>query len=85
MTKRAKRLQRIRQNPRHVSVEALDNVLKDYGFIRRSGKGSHRVYQHPDESMPIVVVAHGAHVPTYIVKQVLVAIDRIREQQGNDD
>lgn len=65
MTKREKRLKNIRQNPKHVSKDDLEQVLLDYGFLRREGKGSHTVYQHPDEDTPIVVAAHAKHVPTY--------------------
>jgi predicted RNA binding protein YcfA (HicA-like mRNA interferase family) len=85
MTKREKRLEKIRQNPKHVSKDDLDQLLSGYEFVRREGKGSHTVYQHPDQETPIVVVAHGKHVPAYIVKQVLDAIDRIIEQEKSDD
>jgi predicted RNA binding protein YcfA (HicA-like mRNA interferase family) len=85
MSKREKRLSKIRQNPKHVSKDELDQVLVDYGFINREGKGSHTVYQHPGEETPIVVAVHGKHVPAYIVKQVLAAIDRIDQQEEFDD
>jgi len=85
MTKRAKRLQKIRQNPQNVSKEMLDNLLRDYDFSPRGGKGSHTVYQHPNDETPIVVAAHGAHVPVYIVRQILDAIDRIMVEQGDGD
>jgi predicted RNA binding protein YcfA (HicA-like mRNA interferase family) len=78
MTKRAKRFAKIRQNPKNVTKNELHSLLIDYGFVQRSGKGSHTIYQHPDEPTPLVVAAHGAHVPTYIVKQALAAIERIR-------
>ncbi len=85
MTKREKRLEKIRRNPKNVSKEELDLVLTDYGFVRREGKGSHTVYQHPDQETPIVVAAHGKHVPAYIVKQVLDVIDRLIERETADD
>jgi predicted RNA binding protein YcfA (HicA-like mRNA interferase family) len=56
MTKREKRLEKIRRNPKAVSKDELDQVLNDYGFVRREGKGSHTVYQHPDQETPIVVL-----------------------------
>jgi predicted RNA binding protein YcfA (HicA-like mRNA interferase family) len=85
MTKREKRLERIRRNPKHVSKDDVDYLLTDYGFVKREGKGSHTVYQHPDEATPIVVAAHGKHVPAYVVKQVLAAIDRLAEEEISDD
>ena len=41
MTKKEKRLQKMRQNPREVTFDELIHVLEDYGFIVRPGKGSH--------------------------------------------
>jgi predicted RNA binding protein YcfA (HicA-like mRNA interferase family) len=85
MSKRKKRLERIRQNPKHVTKEAVEQVLTDYGFIKREGKGSHTVYQHPNEATPLVIAVHGKHVPAYIVKQVVLALDRVIEQEQVDD
>jgi predicted RNA binding protein YcfA (HicA-like mRNA interferase family) len=85
MVKRDKRLSKIRQNPKHVSKDELERLLVNWGFVQRGGKGSHTVYQHRDEETPIVVAAHGKHVPTYIVRQVLNAIDRIIERETLDD
>jgi predicted RNA binding protein YcfA (HicA-like mRNA interferase family) len=85
MTRRQKRLAKIRNNQKNVSKSELDQVLRDYGFVRREGKGSHTVYQHPSEATPVVVAAHGQHVPTYIVKQVLGAIERVSEREATND
>jgi predicted RNA binding protein YcfA (HicA-like mRNA interferase family) len=85
MSKRKKRLERIRQNPKHVSEANLGQVLLDYGFVQRGGKGSHTVYQHPREETPIIVAVHGKHVPAYIVKQALAALDRIIQQETADE
>jgi predicted RNA binding protein YcfA (HicA-like mRNA interferase family) len=85
MTKRKKRLEKIRQNQKHVSKDDLEQVLIDFDFVKREGKGSHTVYQHPDEETPIVVAVHGKHVPLYIVKKVLEAVDRLLEQGNSDD
>lgn len=85
MTKREKRLQKIRQNPKNVSKEILDSVLTDFGFEARKGKGSHTIYTHPNEENAIAVASHKSHVPVYIVKQVLEAIDRIKETDKDED
>ena len=85
MSKRKKRLEKLRRNPNHASKEAVDQVLHDFGYIRREGKGSHTVYQHPDRDTPIVVAAHGKDVPAYIVKQVLAAIDAIVDENETDE
>ena len=85
MTRRQKRLAKIRNNQKNVSKSELDQVLRDYGFVMREGKGSHTIFQHPNEESPIVVAAHGQQVPAYIVKKVLAAIDRVTEQEMDDD
>lgn len=85
MTKREKRLKKIRQNPKNVTKDELDVVLRDFGFEARAGKGSHSVYQHPNLQNPIVIATHAAHVPAYIVKQALEAIDQIISEVEDDD
>lgn len=85
MTKREKRLAKIRRNPKNVTRDEIDQVFTDYGFVRREGKGSHIVYQHPDQATPVVIAAHGHHIPAYIVKQVLEAIDRVIEEGATDE
>jgi predicted RNA binding protein YcfA (HicA-like mRNA interferase family) len=85
MTKREKRLEKIRQNPKHVNKSQLEQILVDFGFIRRDGKGSHTIYQHHKLETPVVIAVHGQHVPEYIVKKTLAAIDKISEQETSDD
>ena len=41
MTKREKRIQKIRQNPRTVRYDDLVAVMEDYGFVLRESGGSH--------------------------------------------
>ena len=43
MSKRDKRLDKIRNSPREVTPDELYVVLGDRGFMVRGGKGSHRV------------------------------------------
>lgn len=46
MTKRDKRLNRIRQNPKNVSFEDLKIVLEDFGFQMRDSSGtSHHFFR----------------------------------------
>jgi predicted RNA binding protein YcfA (HicA-like mRNA interferase family) len=76
MSKRKKRLERLRRNPKNVRPEELDSVLKEFGFIPDFSAGSHVAYRHPS-GVRITVAAHGQHVPSYIVKQALKAIDML--------
>ena len=48
MARREKRLETIRNNPRGVRPEELEQVLIDAGFNWDFGKGDHRVYRHPN-------------------------------------
>jgi predicted RNA binding protein YcfA (HicA-like mRNA interferase family) len=47
MTKRQKRLERIRQNPKAVSFQDLRQLLEDYGFKMRRISGSHYIFRAP--------------------------------------
>ncbi|MBZ0314863.1 MAG: type II toxin-antitoxin system HicA family toxin [Anaerolineae bacterium] len=85
MTKREKRLKKVRQTPKNVTKEELDIILKDFGFELSAGKGSHTVYQHSQLENPIVIAVHGTHVPAYIVKQALEAIDQIISEVEQDE
>ena len=44
MTKRDKRLQRIRDNPKDVSFDELSRVLEDYDFEHVRTSGSHHTF-----------------------------------------
>jgi predicted RNA binding protein YcfA (HicA-like mRNA interferase family) len=53
----------------NVTLAEVETALKAAGFASDGGKGSHRVYRHADGRRQIVS-AHGAHLPTYIVRQI---------------
>jgi predicted RNA binding protein YcfA (HicA-like mRNA interferase family) len=44
MTKREKRLQRLRRNPKNLSFDDLKQVLEDYGFQHIRTAGSHHTF-----------------------------------------
>jgi predicted RNA binding protein YcfA (HicA-like mRNA interferase family) len=44
MSKKEKALAKIRQNPKHVRFEELENILLHLGFTQRQSKGSHRTF-----------------------------------------
>lgn len=82
MTKRQKRLQRIRQNIKSVRFAELDIVLKDFGFMPDFTAGSHITYRHQSGAR-VTIASHKQHLPAYIVKQALKAIDE--SAQTTDD
>ena len=86
MSKRQKRLERIRQNPNNVSLADLQRVLEDYGFEYRKTVGSHYTFTYVinDETRLFVVPFKRPIKPIY-VKQALRIIDQIIEQQAEDE
>ena len=66
-----KALDKIRDEKRSVNVTLSDveTALKAAGFVKRHGKGSHRIWVHADGRKQ-VLSAHGDKIPRYIVDQV---------------
>lgn len=84
MSKRKKRLEKLRQNPKTVRLKELDSVLQDFGFSADFTAGSHTTYRHKN-GLRVTVAAHGQHVPAYIVKQAINAVDSILETTDDED
>lgn len=92
MTKREKRLQKIRQNPRNVSFDELQQVLEDYGFEQRKSKGtSHRFFHLKinERSWSLTIPFKKPHIKEVYVKDALEAVDEIIKfqaiEQSEDD
>ena len=79
MTKRDKRIERMRQNPKAVRFEELDLVLLDVGFQRRQESGNHVVYRLGEYRFTIP--KHRPFVKEIYVKQVLQVLDEIGGQE----
>ena len=81
MTRKEKRLARIRANPKQVRFQQMARALEDAGFeMRRSKRGtSHHVFMHDKLDQVIVLVTHGQNdrLPEYQVRKALVALDRL--------
>ncbi|MFZ4816556.1 MAG: type II toxin-antitoxin system HicA family toxin [Phototrophicaceae bacterium] len=91
MTKREKRLQKLRQNPKDVSFDDLRSVLEDFGFEWVRSSGSHHSFNIVIDGEPrLFVVPYRRPVkPTY-VNEALRLIDLILaaeadEEDSNDD
>jgi predicted RNA binding protein YcfA (HicA-like mRNA interferase family) len=80
MTKREKRLQKLRQNPKDVSFDELRQVLESEGFYLDHTSGSHHVFRAvvANEVFKVVVPFARPVKPIY-VKQVVDAIDKLRQ------
>jgi predicted RNA binding protein YcfA (HicA-like mRNA interferase family) len=63
-------------------IRQLKKDLTDLGFTRRSGKGSHQVWNHPLLIKPIVISEKdGADVPGYLEKDLKAAIKELKEKR----
>ena len=78
MSKREKLLATIRNNPRGVRFQDLTKLLEWHGFELRRVTGSHYIYKRSPYT--ISVPRHGSHVHSYLVKEVIRAIDELAEQ-----
>jgi len=86
MTKREKRLQKLRQNPNNVSFEALQQVLLDFDFELKRSSGSHHTFSITIDGTPhILVVPFRRPVKPVYVREALRLIERINNQEANDD
>ncbi|MFW6097569.1 MAG: type II toxin-antitoxin system HicA family toxin [Chloroflexota bacterium] len=83
MSRKQKTLEKIRQNPGHVSFKDLDKLLTWYGFSCRQpgGGSSHHIYKLKVSGRPfrITVPYHRPHVKRTYVQKVLNMIDELEE------
>lgn len=86
MTKREKRLQRIRDNPKHVRFEQLAKLLEDYGITLYRARGSHHIFVGTvgGTTYRLEIPLHKPHVKPVYVKRVLAVIDQIEEADGDN-
>lgn len=84
MSKRKKRLERIRQNPKNVSFEELRQVLEDYGFVLDRVVGSHYSFKRMQNSSLFVLPYRKPAVKVVYVKKALQLIDTLGEDQDDN-
>jgi predicted RNA binding protein YcfA (HicA-like mRNA interferase family) len=78
MERREKLYARVKKNPKHVSFQQLDNLLRAYGFQSRNPGGSHYVYVNGPYR--ITVPYRRPHVGEVYVKKALRIIDQLKAQ-----
>jgi predicted RNA binding protein YcfA (HicA-like mRNA interferase family) len=84
MTKREKRLQKMRQNPKNVSFDELRSVLEDFGFELVRTSGSHHSFSIIIDGEPrLLVIPYRRPVKVVYVREALKLIDLILS--GEDD
>ena len=82
MTKKAKLLQKIKNNPKAVAFNDLDGLLTGYGFARRVPRSgsSHHIYTLGRHQ--ISVPYRRPYVKEVYVRHVLEILAQIDEEQG---
>ena len=84
MTKREKRLLKIRQNPKNVSFEDLRTILEDYGFVLKRSTGSHHSFQaNVGDTEILIVIPYARPIGTAYVKEAVKLIDEIVRLSDN--
>ena len=82
MSKREKRLQKIRQNPNNVSIDELAQVLKDYGIEYDHATGSHHIYRYTLNGQKLrLSIPYRKPIKAIYVKESILVIDQIRAEQ----
>lgn len=76
MGRRAKKLERFRQNPKNVRYEELEGVLLYLGFKKRRGGGSHAVFSYPG-CEPLTIPIKKPFLKQAYVRQAIRAIDEL--------
>lgn len=83
MSKKQKRLQKLRQNAKNVSFDEIQQVLIDYGFYLSSINGSHHVFKahEGDTTFRVVIPLRKPIKPVYVdeVLQTIDAIELLRQ------
>ncbi len=78
MSKREKRLQKLRKNPNNVSFDDLKKVLEDYYFEHVRTAGSHHTFiaKYDEKDWRLTIPFHRPIKQAYVMKS-LEAIDEI--------
>lgn len=86
MSKRDKRLQRLKQNPKNVAFDELKQVLGDYGFEHVRTAGSHHTFiaQAFGSDWRLTIPFNRPIKQAYVI-QALRAIDEIIALRGEEE
>jgi len=86
LSRREKRLQKIRQNPKNVSFDDLKQLLQDYGFELRRVTGSHHIFEYTLEGERLkFIVPFGRPVKPYYIKEAIRIIGLMAQRESEDD
>ena len=80
MTQKEKLHEKIKNNPGNVIFDDAVTWLLSWGFTDRAGKGSHRVFTHPDYNGKLTFQRVNGMAKAYQIKQALKAIKEINHE-----
>jgi hypothetical protein len=85
MTKREKRLEKIRQNPKNVHFEDLDQVLQDYGFERRQPRSGSSHYVYVCGDYQLTVPYKRPFLKAHYIQEALSLLDKVIEGSKDEE
>ena len=89
MSKKKKRLLRMRRNKKNVRFDDLISVLEDHGFAVRQGKGSHVMAERLTDEGTISIALVKPHQSKFVkvayVKLALKEIDNVLAEQASEE
>lgn len=85
MSRRAKLIAAIRQNPADVRFDDACTVAGWLGFSAKGGKGSHTTFARPDEPDQLNFQNRKGRIPPYQAKQLLRMVELYWSEDRADD
>ena len=76
MSRRAKLIAAVRNNPADVRFEDACKIAEWLGFTHKGGKGSHRAYARAGEPIALNFQDRGGRIPRYQAEQLIAMIDK---------
>jgi len=84
MSKRQKRLKKLRQNPTNVSFDDLRQVMEDFGAVLDRVAGSHYVFELTERQITLVIPYRNPVKLAY-VKKVIELIDLLQSTMPDQE
>jgi predicted RNA binding protein YcfA (HicA-like mRNA interferase family) len=83
LEKREALLEKVRSHKKNVSQKELIELLREWGFVERKGKGDHIAFRHKElHTRTQIIPIRQDPVRVTIVLQVLKLIRELQEQQN---
>ena len=76
MSRRAKLIKPVSNNPSDVTFDDACKIAEWLGFVHKGGKGSHRAYQRTGEPIGLNFQNRGGKIPRYQAEQLIAMIDK---------